>query len=226
VKTKKDGAMVAAVLNGYTVVLIEGTSTQPVLVIKAAADFHYKTIHKSEERQKLIEWALKIELGLDCRVRLLSPTQSVPLPPPPSLPRNPESGNGAVPPPPPSFPRNSGGGSATLTLPVAPAQIAPPLELPGSVQPPVPSRLDKMLLPDTQRPIGSARPPQIPGPVSPLARTGSVRENSNVTPSSTEGTTRSAETRQALVEKKAKNDPVVQEVMRMFKAQIKEIHLK
>jgi len=229
VKTKKDGAIVAALLNDYTVVLIEGSSTQPVVVIKALADFHFKAIQKSEERQKLIEWALKIELGQECRVRLLSPTQSVPLPSitPPSLPRNPENGNGSVPPPPSSSPRNSGGGSATLTMPqVASTLMAPSLERPLSVQPPVSSRSDELLLSATQGPTASVFSSPPPGSVSPLARTESVRENSKATSSSPDGKTRSGETRQAQIEKKAKADPVVQETLRVFKAQVKEIHLK
>jgi DNA polymerase-3 subunit gamma/tau len=224
VRTKKDGAKVSALLNGFTVVSVEGTSTQLIIAIKATAEFHYRTIHKNEEHQKLIEWALKIELGQECHVRLLSSTQSVPLP---SLPRNPENGNGSAPPPPSSLPRNSGGGSATLTMPqVAPTLMAPSLERPLSVQPPVSSRSDGLLLPATQRPTASVFSSPAPGSVSPLARTGSVRENSKATSSSPDGKTRSGETRQAQVEKKAKADPVVQETLRVFKAQIKEIHLK
>jgi DNA polymerase III subunit gamma/tau len=225
VKTKKDGAMVAALLNDYTVVLIEGTSTQPVVVIKALADFHYKAIHKSESKQKLIEWALKIELGQECRIRLVPPSQPVPPSPPPPLPRNPEGGNGSAPPSSPSLPRNSGGSSATLTMqPVAPPQVVPPLERSVSFQAPASARPGDLLLSNTQAPPASVLSP--PTPASPLARMESVRENSHKASSSLEGAARSGETRQAQVEKKAKTDPVVQEVMRMFKAQIKEIHLK
>ena len=52
VKTKKDGAMIAALLSNYSVVLVEGTGTQPVIVIKAQAEFHYKMIHKDEEAKR------------------------------------------------------------------------------------------------------------------------------------------------------------------------------
>lgn len=225
VKTKKDGAMVAAVLNGYAVVSVEGSSTQPVVVIKASADFHYKTIQKSEERQKLIEWALKIELGQECRVRLLPPGQSLPPSSPPSLPRNPEGGNGPTPPSPPRLPRNSGGSSAALAMPsvTSTQMVAPPLEQPVSVQPPALSRSNELLPPAAQGPTASVLPPL--APVSPLATTVSMRENSTA-PSPPGRMARSGETRQAQVEKKAKADPVVQETMRVFKAQIKEIHLK
>jgi DNA polymerase-3 subunit gamma/tau len=225
VKTKKDGAMVAALLNDYTVVLIEGSGTQPVVVIQALADFHYKAIHKSESKQKLIEWALKIELGQECRIRLLPPGQPVPPSPPPSLPRSQEGGNGSTPPPPPALPRNSGGGSATLTMPpVAPTQVVSPLERPVSIQLPAAALPGDLLLADTQAPAASILSSS--APASPLARMESVRENSNRASSPPEGKVRSAETRQTQVEHKAKADPVVQEVMRMFKAQIKEIHLK
>jgi hypothetical protein len=85
-----------------------------------------------------------------------------------------------------------------------------------------------MPLVEMQPPPSSIRQSQTPGPVSTLARMESVRENSNATSLATplESTGRSNAGRQEQVEKKAKNDPVVQEVMRMFKADIKDIHLK
>lgn len=228
VKTKKDGAKIAALLNGYTVVLVEGTAARPVVVIQASADFHYKIVQKNEEHQKLIEWALKIELGQECRLRLLAPGQPVPLTPPPSLLRaSGTNGRGGteLPPPPSSSPRASEVSTATLTM-SAPAQAAPHVERPVSIQSVAPDLQDEIVLPEAHRPIAAVRPPQIPGSVTPLARMGGVRENSNATYTSAEKTVRSTESRQEQVEKKAKNDPVVQETMRMFKAQIKEIHLK
>jgi DNA polymerase-3 subunit gamma/tau len=227
VKTKKDGAKIAALLNGYTVVAVEGTAARPVVVIQASAEFHYKIVQKNEEHQKLIEWAMKIELGQECRLRLLAPGQPVPLPSLPSLPREP-GGNGRkateLPPPPPSsFPRAFEASAATLTMSVAPAQAAPYVERPVSAQSLAPNLQDET---DAHGPAAAVRPSQIPGSTSPLARMDSVRENSNAASISSEKLVRSTESRQTQVEKKAKNDPVVQETMRMFKAQIKEIHLK
>jgi DNA polymerase-3 subunit gamma/tau len=243
VKTKKDGAIVAALLNDLPVVLIEGTAAQPILVMRASAEFHYKAIHKSEERQRLIEWALKIELGQECRIRLLSPGQPVPLPPPPALsiqtPRGSDISSSSVAVPPlqqrsddgrngSSSPRGSVGNSTMFTMSAAPAQTSPHLERPGAAQSTMLPPQNVMPLVEMQSPPSSVRQSQTPGPVSTLARMESVRENSNATSLVTplESTGRSNAGRQEQVEKKAKNDPVVQEVMRMFKAEIKDIHLK
>jgi hypothetical protein len=85
-----------------------------------------------------------------------------------------------------------------------------------------------MPLVEMQPPSASVRQPQTPGSVSTLARMESVRENSNAASLATplESTGQSNAGRQEQVEKKAKKDPVVQEVMRMFKAELKDIHLK
>src|SRR6266487_2871291 len=37
--------------------------------------------HRLKEGKKVLEWALTIEFGLECRVRLIPPGQSLPLPP-------------------------------------------------------------------------------------------------------------------------------------------------
>ena len=58
----------------------------------------------------------------------------------------------------------------------------------------------------------------------PLAKTNTVRENTTKkVVASTEG---SRGTRQESIKQKAVNDPVVQEVVRLFKAEIKDIHQK
>ncbi len=77
VKTKHKGGIVLALLNSYTVVDIESTDSIPIVVIKAAAKFHYDAMQK-ENRKADLEWALKIELGQKCGVRFLPPglTQS------------------------------------------------------------------------------------------------------------------------------------------------------
>jgi hypothetical protein len=50
------------------------------VVIQSEKQAHYKYV-KEEDRYKVLEWALTIEFGLECRVRLVSPDQSVRLPP-------------------------------------------------------------------------------------------------------------------------------------------------
>jgi hypothetical protein len=54
----------------------------------------------------------------------------------------------------------------------------------------------------------------------PLAITSIMRENTTIAPSAT------GDTRQGTAAKKVKSDQVVQEAMRMFKAEIKNIQLK
>ena len=77
---QKSSGTLAAMLRLYTILSIEGTAEQPVVVIQSEKQAHYKYV-KEEERYKILEWALTIEFGLECRVRLVPPGQSVPPPP-------------------------------------------------------------------------------------------------------------------------------------------------
>lgn len=86
IKTRKDGSMIAAILNDYTILDIEDTQKLPIVVLKASGKFHYDTLQKAD-RSKIIEWAISTELNQECFVRLLPPDKSasepqVPLPPP------------------------------------------------------------------------------------------------------------------------------------------------
>ena len=74
-KQKSKSGMVAAYLAYYKVVGIEGSAERPVVVIQAEKQTHYQYI-KQEERYKDLEWALEIEFGLPCQVRLVPPGQS------------------------------------------------------------------------------------------------------------------------------------------------------
>ena len=77
---QKSSGTLAAMLRLCTIQDIEGTAEQPVVVIQSEKQAHYKYV-KEEERYKILEWALTIEFGLECRVRLIPPGQSLPLPP-------------------------------------------------------------------------------------------------------------------------------------------------
>ena len=77
---QKSSGTLAAMLRLCTIQDIEGTAEQPVVVIQSEKQAHYKYV-KEEERYKVLEWALTIEFGLECRVRLIPPGQSLPLPP-------------------------------------------------------------------------------------------------------------------------------------------------
>ncbi|HEY6285413.1 MAG TPA: hypothetical protein VIX20_07115, partial [Ktedonobacteraceae bacterium] len=77
---QKSSGTLAAMLRLCTILDVEDTAEQPVVVIQSEKQAHYKYV-KEEERYKILEWALTIEFGLECLVRLVPPGQSVPLPP-------------------------------------------------------------------------------------------------------------------------------------------------
>ena len=223
IKTKKDGSMIAAILNDYTIVGVEGTRNLPIVVLKASAKFHYDTLQK-DDRRKAIEWALKIELGQECQIRLLPPGQmpgssGLPAPLPPSSPSGDTGGRAA----------NSG----ILTPPQQSAyreRVVPPN---SSVPPPQkPSREQA----GSQEPTNVASAQNVTTAPS-LARMHIVRENTTsdtISPVDDDTTHEYSdtlqeeprETRIEVLEKKAKTDPVVQEVIRMFKANMKEVQPK
>ncbi len=94
----------------------------PIVIIIANAEFHYTALQKKED-QDLIEWALKIELGRECGMRLLPPGSAggtilppvIPPPAPPSI------SNRAASSAPPSSPTRS----AHLERPVSQDVVAP-----------------------------------------------------------------------------------------------------
>ena len=61
-----------AMLRLYKILDVEGTAEQPVVVIQSEKQAHYKYV-KEEERYKVLEWALTMEFGSECRVRLVPP---------------------------------------------------------------------------------------------------------------------------------------------------------
>ncbi len=216
VKTRKDGSMIAAVLNDYTIVSVEGTRDLPIIVLKASAKFHYDTLQK-EERRKAIEWALKMELGQECQIRLLPPggtgTPGLPvqLPPPPT--------------------RDSGGRAANSGI-LTPPQQSAYRERPNPSATPTPQRPPREQDEQSTTIASVQNAPITP----PLAKLHVVRENTTSdTISSVNDTTHTYsevideephETRLEVLEKKAKTDPVVQEVIRMFRANMKEVQPK
>jgi DNA polymerase-3 subunit gamma/tau len=216
VRSKKNGARIAALLNGCNVVRIEGTRELPIIIIVANADFHYTALQKKED-QDLIIWALKIELGRECGMRLLPPGSA---------------GVAILPPviPPPSSPSISNR-AASSAPPVSPARSAH-LERPATQNEMPENRRGEPLQKHEKSPASNPSGP-IPmhGQPSALARNALVRENSNSISTGAEDDSllekpENVTTRLEFVAKKAKHDPVVQEVVRMFKADIKDVHLK
>jgi len=74
------GPKTAAYLNDYAIVDVEGTAEEAIVIIQAAHSPHYNYVNENE-RYKDIEWALSLEFRQKCRVRLLSPGQSLATPP-------------------------------------------------------------------------------------------------------------------------------------------------
>ncbi|HEV2653852.1 MAG TPA: hypothetical protein VGT82_02795, partial [Ktedonobacteraceae bacterium] len=211
VKTVKSGAgaRIAAVLNGYSIVGVEGTRERPVVILMANATFHYTALQKKEDHDS-IEWALKVELQRECSVRLLPPGSG--------------SSSKTIPPPNAS---NYAAHAAVTLPPLQSAHVERPAAPPVRATPPPQEQL---------KPAQKQEPPTSRGPsapivdasfTSPLARNGVVRENTDSTPG--EKAAQHSEqhiTRLQSAAKKVKGDPIVQEVARMFKAEIKDIQLK
>jgi len=64
--------MLSAYLGYFKVIDIEGLSWEPVIVIQPEKLAHYKYV-RDEGRYKDLEWALEMEFGLPCKVRLVQP---------------------------------------------------------------------------------------------------------------------------------------------------------
>ncbi len=147
---QKSSGTLAAMLRLYTILDVEGTAEQPVVVIQSEKQAHYKYV-KEEERYKILEWALTIEFGLECRVRLIPPGQSVP---PPQV-------------------------SDSVSYSTSTAPAINPLES-AFLEPPVsPSSLNEEI-PNVQKPssmMNQSLYETNPSNEDPLAKTGSVKEN-------------------------------------------------
>ena len=74
-RTKQRNGLAAATLTHCRIIAIEGTDEEPIIVLHLASEAHYKIVN---DRSKDIEWALTVEFGQNCRVRLLPPGQPLP----------------------------------------------------------------------------------------------------------------------------------------------------
>jgi DNA polymerase III subunit gamma/tau len=73
-RQKSPSGTMPAMLRLCKILEVEGTAEQPVVVIQSEKQAHYKYV-KEEDRYKVLEWALTLEFGLECRVRLVPPDQ-------------------------------------------------------------------------------------------------------------------------------------------------------
>ena len=197
VKSRKDSSMVAALLGWYAIVAVEGTKEVPVVVIQASTDIYHKALQNNPNHHATIEWALKVELNQECKLRLLPPRQSL-------------QAQVSVPAP---RPRDSESPLSTSTIARTPQcppyheQSVSALRMPqGS---PKDQEQSEQMTDRLQKPTGEVLHH------SPLARPSVMGENTTM-----------GGTRQEIAAKKVESDQVVQAAMRMFKAEIKNIQLK
>ena len=195
---KSSSGTMVAMLRQFEIIDIEGTADQPVVVIKTEKQAHFNYV-KDKDRYKNLEWALTMEFGRQCRVRLVPPGQSL----------FPPAGNTST-------------YSANTTFTVAPQQSAH-IERPDSAPPAPPKSLEQESIdqPTRENKFVPEKPVDDPprdglnlASAPPLARTSIVRENTTVV------------VPQESIEQKARRDPVVQEVMKTFTAKIVEIRPK
>jgi len=74
-RVKQKNGLAAATLAHSNVIAIEGTAEEAVVVLHIEKEAHYKIV---SNRLKDVEWALGVEFGQKCRVRLVTSTQSSP----------------------------------------------------------------------------------------------------------------------------------------------------
>lgn len=211
IKTKKDGPKVAAFLNGYTIVGVAGTAELPEVLIQANAQFHYASLEKKPEYHDIIKWGMTVELGQECRVRLLPPNtdvSSLRIPPPSSPPLSGTNG------------RSSPPALSVTPNPSVQREPSPSVTRPRGEVPPLQRNPQADGITSLHSAASSGNAP------SPLARKSTVRENTTMVSSQAEPTPLNGLSRLELVRKKATQDPVVQKVVDMFRAEIKDINLK
>ncbi|MFL5658800.1 MAG: DNA polymerase III subunit gamma/tau [Ktedonobacteraceae bacterium] len=191
----KDGST-AAMLNDYTVVAVEGTAEEAIVVIQAAHDLHYNYV-REKDRSKHVNWALSTEFRQKCHVRLLAPGQPVPAPP--------------------AYASNSH--SANTAMPLASQQSAH-LERPASTTraPGGSKHVEQEGTPELvqrQEPAAPVVHTAGENSPSPVVKKSVLRENTTIESSSPEA-----------LKQKVSRDPVVQEVMKTFTAKIVDIRTK
>jgi DNA polymerase III subunit gamma/tau len=188
-RTKQRNGLAAATLTHCRIIAIEGTDEEPIIVLHLASEAHYKIVN---DRSKDIEWALTVEFGQNCRVRLLPPGQPLPGASSREASQRPARAN------------------STIAL-----QKAARVERPASTPPEQPERVEQeaqvqQMQEEQVSYGGSTGPAHSP----PLATLSEVREN--ITRTSFQET----------IEQKARQDPVVQEVVRTFMARIRDVRPK
>ncbi|GLV60355.1 hypothetical protein KDH_71750 [Dictyobacter sp. S3.2.2.5] len=76
IKTVHNGAKVAALLNGCTLLDLDESHTPPLLLIRASTEFYYQTLLPFVE-EDVVSWAIEMTIGIVCQVQLLPPLQDI-----------------------------------------------------------------------------------------------------------------------------------------------------
>jgi len=234
-RVRPKNAKTAAMLNSFTVIGVEGTLDETVVVIQAAYELHHKFVQEGE-RVKDVDWALSTEFRQKCRVRLLAPGAIL------SSPSVFESGsfssNTAVneaPPQPARRERPAGNEKPRLAEPETKPETEPETksEIKSEARVELPQAGFATIVPgdlpggghdggdDEKRDEGHND-----GRSSPVAKKNIVRENTGTETIQPPRSSKPLQSSLEIAKQKAISDPVVKEVMKTFQAKIVDIRLK
>jgi DNA polymerase III subunit gamma/tau len=155
-RVKQKNKQTAPMLNYFTVVAVQAAEGETVVLIEAANETFFKMLSQSD-RAKHVDWALSLEFGQPCRVRLLRPGELPAVSNPPA--------------PPKSSGKNGAGQSAKPAPQPAPAEPATPPQ-----KSPADGTNGHKKTPSAS---AAQAAPSVEGRTVPLARSNVVRENSN-----------------------------------------------
>ncbi len=153
-RVKQKTPPTAAMLKYFEVVSVEGIADQTVIVIQAQKQGYFNYVNEND-RPKDIEWALTVEFGQNCRVRLVLPGQPL-----------------SAAPTPPFW------GTSSYSTGAASAQQVAYVERPTSISPEQPEQVEQEMPAQhvQEEPVSSADPVDMTSS-SPLARMSKVSEN-------------------------------------------------
>ncbi|HEY6408410.1 MAG TPA: hypothetical protein VIY29_13160, partial [Ktedonobacteraceae bacterium] len=230
-RVRPKNAKTAAMLNSFTVIGVEGTLDETVVVIQAAYELHHKFVQEGE-RAKDVDWALSTEFRQKCRVRLLAPGAIL------SSPSVFESGsfssntavNEVLP---QSARRERPAGSSKPGFAEPEAKLEAKLEAESEARAGLPQEGSATIaqgdLPgggDDEKHDEGHNKGRDEGRSSPVAKKNIVRENTGTESIQPPRSSKSSQSSLEIAKQKAISDPVVKEVMKTFQAKIVDIRLK
>lgn len=76
VKSKKDGAKIAALLNGCLIEGVDNEKSVPTVIFRSTHNFYYNRLTQNIYCLATLEWAMSVELKRECKALLLPPIAS------------------------------------------------------------------------------------------------------------------------------------------------------